>query len=73
MSYLMLTFIPHMGMALSKEKENMIFLLIISECFRFISELRRLWSLGNKGMHTVSMHGLIVVEIHYFILLKMNK
>lgn len=38
----MLTFTPYMGIALSKEKKNMIFLLIISECFRFISELHRL-------------------------------
>lgn len=52
MSYLMLTFIPHMGVTFSKEKENTIFLLIISKWFRFVSELHCLWSLGNKGIQT---------------------
>lgn len=73
MSYLMLTFFPHLGIAFSEKKNNMFFLLIISECFMFISEPRCLWSLGNKGIQIVPMPGLIVVEIHYFTPLKMNK
>jgi len=45
----MLTFIPHMGIIFSKEKKNTIFLLIISECFRFIQNfiVFKVWGIKN--------------------------
>lgn len=49
-NYLMFTFILHMGITFSKEKKNKIFLLFISQLFKFISERHCFWSLGNKGM-----------------------
>lgn len=59
-----------MGITLSKEKKNKIFLLFISEPLSSFQNVIVFEVWGIREWQTASMHVLIVVEIYYFIPLK---